>query len=233
MIGILIQLIISWLLLWLFEKKDLTALGIKPTKGRLFNFLFGFLTAAICFTIYCLTTTTLTNNHWTLNNDFTAKNFATSSWWTLNSVLFEELIFRGALLYILIQKIGINKACLISSIAFGIYHWFSYGVLGNPIQMIYVFFSTGIWGLMYALAFAKTKSLYLPIGLHLGWNLFNIVVFSQGPLGQQLLINDNNGKLLNGLPSLVLSLFQLFFLPTIVYLYLRRYERAEGKSEVT
>lgn len=226
MIGILIQLAISWLLLWFFDKNNLSALGFKPTKDRLLNFIFGFLTAATCFTVYCLATSYLTNNNWTIHDDFTTKDFLTSSWWTVNSVLFEELIFRGAVLYILIQKIGVNRACLISSMAFGIYHWFSFGILGNTIQMVYVFFSTGLWGFMYAQSFAKTKSLYLPAGLHFGWNLISTVVFSQGPLGRQFLINDNNGQVLNGLPSIALLSFQIFALPAIVYVYLRRYERA-------
>lgn len=232
MIGILIQLAVSWLLLWFLEKNDLSALGFKPTKARLLNFLFGFLAGAICFTIYCLTTTYLTNNNWTQNTSYTTKNFLASSWWTINSVLFEELIFRGALLYILIKKIGTNKACLISSIAFGIYHWFSFGALGNPMQMIFVFFSTGLWGFMHAISFAKTKSLYLPVALHLGWNLFNIVVFSQGPLGHQLLISENNGQMARGLPSLALFLFQQLSLPIIVYVYLTRYEKTVKAEQV-
>jgi uncharacterized protein len=232
MIGILIQLAISWFLLWLFEKKDLSVLGFKPTKSRIHNFLFGFLAAATCFTIYFLVTTTLTKTNWSINKAFRINQFASSSWWTINSVIFEELIFRGALLYILIQKTGVLKACLISSIAFGIYHWFSFGVFGSPVQMIYVFFSTGLWGLMYSLSFAKTKSLYLPVGLHLGWNFLSIVIFSQGPLGQQFFINNNNGQLLSGIPALILTLFQIFSLPVIIYFYLKRYEskiRAEKK----
>jgi membrane protease YdiL (CAAX protease family) len=53
------------------------------------------------------------------------------TWWTLFSVLYEELIFRGVVLYILIKRIGEVKAILISCIAFGIYHWFSYGLFWN------------------------------------------------------------------------------------------------------
>jgi membrane protease YdiL (CAAX protease family) len=235
MLGTLVELVLSWLLLRLVEKKNLSVLGFIPTKTRLLNFIIGFQAAAFCFTIYCLTTTTLTDNHWTINDDFTAKTFAASSWWTLNSVLFEELIFRGAIYYILIQKLGLKKATLISAIAFGIYHWFSFGVLGNPVSMAYVFFSTGLWGLMYALVFAKTKSLYLPIGLHFGWNLFSTVVFSRGPLGQQLLIYVDNGQRLGEILSLPVFMFQLFALPIIVYLlFLRRIfrmERATPKPE--
>lgn len=223
MIGILIQLAISWLLLWLIAKKDLTILGLKPTTSRLKNFIFGFIISAAVFTLYCLTTAFLTDNDWTINTDFSIRDFLSSTWWTINSVLFEELIFRGALLYILIQKINERTACFVSAIAFGIYHWFSFGVFGNPVQMTYVFISTGIWGLMFAFAFSKTKSLYLPTGLHLGWNLFNIVVFSQGPLGHQILISSKNGQLLTGLPSIGLQLFQLFGLPIIVYIYLKKH----------
>jgi membrane protease YdiL (CAAX protease family) len=219
MVGLLIEIIISWILLWFFDKKNLSVLGISPTKGRSGNFLSGFFAAAICCAIYCLSLAALTNNTWTANTTFTQKDFAISTWWTLRSVLFEELIFRGALLYIAIQMLGDRKACILSAFAFGVYHWFSYSAFGNPIQMITIFLMTGIWGLMFAFAFAKTRSLYLPIGLHFGWNLMNIVIFSNGPLGNQLLINTNATKL-EGILSLFVLLFQVFTLPVFVYIYL-------------
>jgi len=229
MIGILVQIAVSWLLLWLFDKKDLTILGLKPTTKRLLIFSFGFIISATIFTTYCLTIAFLTDNNWKINNDFSIRDFLSSTGWTINSVIFEELIFRGALLHILIQKTNERIACFVSAIAFGIYHWFSFGALGNPIQMTYVFVSTGIWGLMFAFAFSRTKSLYLPAGLHLGWNLFNIVIFSQGPLGHQLLVNSHNGEHLTGLPSIGLQLFQILGLPVIVYIYLKKYRLTDKK----
>jgi uncharacterized protein len=68
------------------------------------------------------------------------------------------------------------------------------------------------------LPFAKTKSLYLPIGLHFGWNIVNTVVFLQGPLGSQLLIN-NGGQKLGIILSLVVLLFQILAVPFITYWY--------------
>ncbi len=53
--------------------------------------------------------------------------------WNINSVLFEELLFRGYLLYKAIEWLGARKGCFLSAIAFGVYHWFSYGVIGNVI----------------------------------------------------------------------------------------------------
>ena len=223
MIGLLILLIASWILLWFTRQESLAVLGIIPTRDRVINLLIGLVLSALCFTIYCLTTTHLTNNIWAVNEEYSIKQLLSSMWWTIRSVLFEELVFRGALLYILIQKTGWKPACLFSAVAFGIYHWFSFGVIGNPIPMVYVFLSTGIWGLMFAYAFVKTKSLYLPTGLHLGWNLFNIVIFSQGLLGHQLLVNTENGQPVSGFLSLGLQVFQIAGLPIIIYFYLKRF----------
>ena len=78
---------------------------------------------------------------------------------------------------------------IISAIAFGIYHWFSFEVFGNPIQMIFVFLTTGIMGLLYAFGYARSFSLYIPIAIHLGWNLTRSVIFSETVIGDQLLVH--------------------------------------------
>ena len=142
-----------------------------------------------------------------------------SSRWTLVSVLYEELIFRGALLYIAIKKLGVTKACILSAVCFGIYHWFTFNVFGNPFMMIITFLMTAIVGLSWAFAFAKTNSLYLPIGLHFGWNLFYMVVFSNGTMGQAILVRTN-GNQLQGILSLLVFLFQVFALPLLTFWYL-------------
>lgn len=162
MLGIIVELAISWLLLWLIEKQNLSALGFAPAAVRLQDLIFGFLISGAVGCIYHLSTTFFVANSWTTNNQFTAGEFWGSVWWILRSVLYEELIFRGALLYIAIKKIGANKACILSAVCFGVYHWFSFGALGDIVQMILVLVMTGIAGLMFAFAFAKTKSLYLP-----------------------------------------------------------------------
>src|SRR6476620_8853820 len=152
MFGIIVELIISWLLLWFIDKKHLSILGFKPTRNRLMNLCVGVLLAALTCTVYHLLTTILANNSWTLNNKLTIQSTLSSIWWTLKSVLFEELIFRGALLYVAIEKFGVKIACIFSAVCFGIYHWFSYNALGNPLQMIFIFLMTGVFGLMLAFA---------------------------------------------------------------------------------
>jgi membrane protease YdiL (CAAX protease family) len=227
MIGILVELLISWLLLWWFEKSNLSVLGFKLTQNRTFNFIFGFVTASLFCVFYYVSTSSLSNTHYLINKDFNTGQFLKSSLWVLSSVLFEELLFRGALLYIAIKKFGIKRACITSAVAFGIYHWFTFGALGNPFQMLIVFVMTGIWGLMFAFAYAKTKSLYLPIGLHLGWNLINTIIFSKGPLGHQFLVLDSDKKL-EGILSLLFFIIQIIGLPILTYLYLKKFNQNEN-----
>ena len=188
MLGILVQLLISWLLIWLIQKKDLRVLGFKPTRSRLMHFVVFFLLTAICCASGFLMRMLFAEERWQLNPQLTWKLLLDGIWYNIKSVLFEELIFRGVILYILINKIGVLKAILISSAAFGIYHWFSFEILGNVSQMIFVFIITGLMGAVLAYGYAKTFSLYIPCAIHLGWNFTQLFVFSNGNIGDGILI---------------------------------------------
>jgi membrane protease YdiL (CAAX protease family) len=186
MAGIIVQLIISWLIVWLFEKGDLKFLGFYPTKKRLVGFAVFFIVTAICCSSDFFMRMIFARQQWMLNTKLTASLILSGVWWNIKSVLFEELIFRGVLFYILIKKLGHTRAIIFSAIAFGIYHWFSQGSFGNPVQMAFTFVITGIMGLVYAYAYSKTFSLYFPIAIHLGWNVTSSVIFSKGNIGEQL-----------------------------------------------
>lgn len=188
MVGIIIQLAFSWLLIWFFEKGNLNILGLAVSKKRLVDFTVFFFITSICCASGFFLKMYFANQYWKINPNITPSLIAQGIWWNIKSVLFEELIFRGVLLYILIKKLGPVKAIVISAIAFGIYHWFSQEVIGNITQMIIIFFVTGSMGLLLAYGYSKTFSLYIPIAIHLGWNLTQQFIFSNGPTGNQLLI---------------------------------------------
>ncbi len=224
MIGIIAELAISWLLLWLFAKKNLNALGFTPTKNRIITLGMGLLLSGVCCVLYHFLKTSLADNSWILNKQLPLVILLKSTWWTFVSVLFEELIFRGAVLYLFMKAFGINTACILSAVSFGIYHLFSYNAFGNPVQIIVVFLMTAIFGLALAYSFARTQSLYLPVGLHFGWNFFNIVVFSSGPLGAQLFVKANTNEL-QGMTSLAVLLFQVAALPLFTWWYLNHLKK--------
>jgi uncharacterized protein len=224
MAGIFVELIVSWLLLWFIQKKHLSALGLLPTGRRLLHLLLGLLIAATCCAVYEWMTTAFAGNQWVAKAN-TKSTFVAAARYTIISVLYEELIFRGALLYIAIKKIGFTKACFLSAICFGIYHWFSFNVIGNPVMMIVVFFMTSIVGLSWAHAFAKTGSMYLPIGLHFAWNFMLMFVFSNDGHGDGVLVRANDHRL-DGLPSLIVFAFQVLAMPALTFLYLRYLDKS-------
>jgi uncharacterized protein len=188
MIGILVQLTLSWLLVWFFEKGNLNVLGFFPTKRRLSGFGIFFIVTALCCSSDFFMRMLFAEQEWKLNPAISANLILTGVWWNVKSVLFEELIFRGVLLYILIKKLGAMKAIVISAIAFGIYHWFSHEVIGDIKQMAITFTITGLMGLLYAYGYAKTFSLYIPCAIHLGWNVTRSVIFSESVIGDQLFV---------------------------------------------
>jgi membrane protease YdiL (CAAX protease family) len=83
----------------------------------------------------------------------------------------EELLFRGFMLSGLMHLLK-NKyiAVLITAILFGLAH------AANPNATIVSVVSNGLGGVMYAIAFIESNSIWLPFGLHFAWN------FSQGPI---------------------------------------------------
>ncbi|OUS16502.1 CAAX protease family protein [Nonlabens dokdonensis] len=228
MIGILVAISISWLLLYLIEKKNILTLGLLPIGKRIKQFLIGLLITGILCVLVQYLESYLKSSTWILNKNITSGIVIKSFWWDFKSVLTEELIFRGALLYILIQKIGSKKSILISAIAFGNYHWFSYGVLGNVMAMILVFIGTGLMGYAWAWAFSKTKSIMLPFGLHLGWNFIYNTIFSKGPLGALVLI-PKGGIELTDWASLLNFISGLVIVPILVLIYVRYFVEKETK----
>jgi hypothetical protein len=194
MIGFIL-IALSWALLKL-EGRGLSSLGFNQPKQRVIELSLGFAYACFFVTVQFVLTALFLDFNWILNPELALTGFINSLRWIINSVLYEELVFRGYLLYQAIKLIGARKAALLSACAFGVYHWFSYELWGDVVSMVYVFLLTGAMGLLLAYAFIKTRSIVLPVAIHLGWNVMTIGVFSQGVLGSQILVPDSTSTLL-------------------------------------
>ena len=232
MLGLFVVFSLSWVLLRRLAGEPITVLGITPTWKRCNEFLLGMGFMAAIAVINFTWQAHFKQVTYVINTEYSLPDFFRGSFWIFRSVLFEELVFRGAILYLLIRYIGAIKACLLSSVIFGIYHWFSYEVFGaRLVLMIYIFLVTGMGGWMFAFAYAKTKSLFAPVGLHLGWNLVSAIVFSSGPLGDQWLIQQGDAVNAGDWVTLIFFSLQAIFAPGLVTLYLlARHKSAESNA---
>ena len=83
----------------------------------------------------------------------------------------EEILSRGYHLQTVASGLNLFWGVLLSSVIFGALHFY------NPDATLVSTFGIFIAGLFFAYAYILTKQLWLPIGLHIGWNFFEGVVF--------------------------------------------------------
>jgi hypothetical protein len=90
--------------------------------------------------------------------------FAAGAW-------IEELLARGYWLHNLRDGLNLPAGVLISAIGFGLLHLLNPNVSWQALVLLMAA------GLFFAIAYLLTKQLWLPIGLHLGWNYFEGNIF--------------------------------------------------------
>jgi membrane protease YdiL (CAAX protease family) len=101
---------------------------------------------------------------WT-GSEYTLTEAAITLGLLMIAAAFEELIFRGYPLQVLMKGIGPWPAMIVMSCLFGLIH------AQNPNSSGLGVFNTIVAGVMLSLAYFKTRSLWFPYGLHLSWNI--------------------------------------------------------------
>jgi CAAX protease family protein len=98
----------------------------------------------------------------------------------------EELLFRGYAFQLLIRAVGPFATILPTSVIFGLMH------AGNNDASVLGIVNTVAWGILLGYAVWRTGALWLPIGLHFGWNVAlpllgsNLSGFTMGVTGYTL-----------------------------------------------
>ena len=83
--------------------------------------------------------------------------------------LMEELLFRGYPFFRLAQLINIRWVLLITAILFALYHY-------NGSQNIgFLLLGPGIWGVTFGVAAYLSKSIAVPLGIHISANVLQAV----------------------------------------------------------
>jgi len=97
----------------------------------------------------------------------------------LGSAFGEEITFRGGIFRVLEDSFGSGLALVISAVAFGLIH------AGNPgasaVSTAAIALESGV---LLGAAYAATRNLWLPIGLHFGWNFTEGGIFGANVSGR-------------------------------------------------
>ncbi|MFB3918052.1 MAG: lysostaphin resistance A-like protein [Terriglobales bacterium] len=89
----------------------------------------------------------------------------------LTGAMAEELMFRGYPFQRLIEAIGPPSAIVVFSLLFGAVH------LRNPHASLWGFLNTILVGVLFSVAYLRTRSLWTPCGMHFSWNAMLGLIF--------------------------------------------------------
>ena len=118
--------------------------------------------------------------------DHGAASFLYTSVMLLFGAMGEEMLFHGYAFQLLVRRIGPWATILPMGVLFGVAH------SGNVNATLGGILNTILWGVLLGYAYVRTGALWLPIGLHFGWNftlpLFgvNLSGFTMGVTGYAL-----------------------------------------------
>lgn len=85
---------------------------------------------------------------------------------------YEELMFRGYVLQVLNERAGRTASIVVSSIVFALMHG------ANPGADVMAIVNVTAVGVLLSVLYFRTGSLWMPIGLHFGWNFLLGYVFT-------------------------------------------------------
>ncbi len=100
----------------------------------------------------------------------------------IGGAAFEELLFRGVIFRLVEEWTGTWIALAVSAILFGLAHAANPGA--TPVSSLAIALEAGI---LLGAAYALTRNLWLPIGLHFAWNFFEGPVFGTQVSGHSFL----------------------------------------------
>jgi uncharacterized protein len=161
-----LALLVNLLTMRIFDRRPLTDIGLNSGAGSGKNFFWGLLLGGGAAALMLIAPLLAGTGHLILRPN------AAASWQSLLFYLVvllfgatgEEVLFRGYAFQLLIEKIGPWATVLPAGVLFGFAH------AANPNATVLSVLNTTIWGVFLGFAFLRSHDLWLPIGLHYGWN---------------------------------------------------------------
>ena len=165
---LLSALLVGWACGALLEELPFRALGCSPHRGWLRNLGLGSVLGAATLFLAALLATITRGIHFrfdTAGERAIGETLATSALLFVFAAAAEEMLFRGYPLQTLTRANLAWLGVLLTSVPFAAVH------LNNPHAVPgFTFVNTALAGVWLAVAYLRTRSLWLPLGLHWAWN---------------------------------------------------------------
>jgi membrane protease YdiL (CAAX protease family) len=154
------------LVMRIFDRRPLSDIGFATGHGTGRNFILGVLSGGGAAALLLIAPLLAGTGHLVPREN---SSFAWASLlFYLITLLFgaagEEMIFRGYAFQLLVEKIGPFATILPVSVLFGGAHSF------NPHATTLSVVNTVLWGILFGYSFLRSHDLWLPLGIHYGWN---------------------------------------------------------------
>lgn len=99
--------------------------------------------------------------------------------------VFEEVVFRGLILTVLLQRLpetkqGILIAIVLSSVIFGVIHFVNLVAGASPFDTLLQMGYSFLMGMLWAVVYLKTKNLWMAVLLHALYNMAGLVFVQIG-----------------------------------------------------
>mgnify|MGYP000452516934 CR=1 FL=1 len=195
------------------DNKSLNDLGINLKLKSLSFLPLGILIGAAAFLTATYLRAIYTGETFNISTAIKYNTILYGLYTILPTVAVEEFLFRGYLYKKIIEISSVIRANIIFSILFTLIHVFDSGVINNPAMIIFLVISIPVGHLLFATALLKSKSLFLPIGIHLGNNWATRHLITTNNDGESILFITNNARFDTWTSFIVfILLWNLFFL---------------------
>ena len=184
--SLVLVVVFGWLFGRHLEDLPFRALGLSPTKNWLKDLIFGVILGAFTLSLAVVTGVIFGGLSFQINPDASAGSIVASLIFSFLvftiAASFEEAFFRGYILQTFARANLAWLAILLTSLFFGVMH------LTNPSANGISSLNTVLAGIWFSVAYLKTRTLWLPIGLHLMWNWMQGAIYGIEVSGLKTLV---------------------------------------------
>jgi len=166
-IGVAMGALTSFLCVRL-EKRSFQDLGFRLDRRWLVELLGGTLGGILLILVTALLVKGLDGFHWERTAGVGARQLLTAAAIFLGVGFNEEIIARGFPFQRLVEGAGPWVGQLVFAALFALGHWGNPGMHGAT--KLWATLNIGLAAILLGFCYLRTKSLALPIGVHLGWN---------------------------------------------------------------